>query len=516
MNYGTYNTNPLKIDDIYIKKHLALIESGKFNAGAFFADFQPVMNERIRKYKQYTTEHNSIDDRPKPLDSSDMIKAFNKIHNSFYNLIVDQKVGYEFGNPIIYKISDNVSDASKEWLQDFLKDQDIFIKNTKNGTQQAATGTSYALLDIESDGKNTSPILRVIDSWNGYVLDEKKAAVYIEDSYTATMGFVKNLYLITPKKITKYQSSINGIYVKPDFQIAQDGEKDNLLEVITLAAFDNNDNMQSDFETVEDLIDSYDRVISSSMDEVEQFRWAYMIIFGTTLNEDEAKKIFKRQTGIINMRDPNGSANFLTKDMPTEFFDSFIKLLSDNIYKFSKTIDTNDPSFAGAGGSESGEARKWKLIALEFKANTTEAYFKKGLKNLFAAITAYMNKKLQMDDIDKNDVTAQFTRTLPVDLGYLADVITKITSIVSDETALGMLSVIDDPEAEMEKRRKEQQEKAQISAGMFDPYNSTFGKMKDGEVDDDDGDLLEEPEKAVVKRNDEKGKSKLEEDSTSA
>lgn len=511
MIYGTYNVNPLKIDDIYIKKHLTLIENGKFDAGAFFTDFQPVMNDRIRKYKEYTTEHNSIDDRIKPVESVDLIKAFNQIHNSFYNLIVDQKVGYVFGNPIIYKISDNVSEASKRWLQDFLKDQDIFIKNTKNGTQQGATGAGYALFDIEAVGEDTEPSIKTIDSWNGYVLDEKKAAVYIEDDYSMTMGFVKNLYLITPKKITQYQSSVNGIYVKPDFQIVD--EKDNLINVITLVAFENNDNMQSDFETVEDLIDSYDKVISSSMDEVEQFRWAYMFIFGVRVDESEIKKMFKRQTGVINIQDPTGTASFLTKDMPTDFFNSFTKLLSDNVYKFSKTIDTNDPAFAG--GSESGEARKWKLIALEFKANTTEAYFKKGLKNLFAAITAYMNLKQNMKDIDKNDVTIQFTRTLPVDLGYLADVVTKITSIVSDETALGMLPVIDDPEEEMTKRRKEQQEKAKINAQMFDPYNSSFGEVEDGE-NDGDRDVLEEPQEATSKRDDEKGKSKSEKNTAGA
>lgn len=504
-SYNLQNTNPLKIDDIYIKKHLAMIANDDFDSSMFFLDFLPVHEERIRKYKQYTTQKNSIDDRQKP--ESQIVKAFNKIHNSYYNLIVDQKVGYTFGEPITYNVSDDAGEGAREKIRGFLNKQDIFITNTINGTQQGACGVSYALLDIESDGeKETTPTIKVVDSWNGYVLDEKKAAVYLEDDYVINIGFVKRLHLITPEKIQTYRSVVSGLNIKPQFQLER--EVGNLLGVITLAEFKNNNDMQADFETVEDLIDGYDRVVSSSQDEVEQFRWAYMFIFGSRLDQEEAEKLYQKQTGILNVKDAGGKAEFVTKDMPTDFFNSYLKLLSDNIYKFSKSIDVNDPAFAG--GSESGEARKWKLIALEFKANTTEAFFKKGMNNLLLAIVAYFNIIGGCDKLERNHITMKFTRTLPVDLGYLAGVITQLREVMSDERVLSMLPDIDDPKEEIKKRLEEQKEKAKIQAEMFDSYDDKpFNEGGEGHAD---GGILEDEEETTSSGDDEERKSDAEKD----
>ncbi|WP_239255543.1 phage portal protein [Listeria ilorinensis] len=499
--YGLENKNQLYIDQMYVKRHLAAIEADQFNPAAFYNDFLPVMEDRERKYKQYTTKHNAIDDR-KPPENSTIIKAFNQIHNSFYNLIVDQKAGYLFGNPITYTIEGDSADndQAKDWLDDFLRSENMTIKNTITGTQQAACGTSFMLFDIESDGQETRPTLKVIDSWFGYVLDERKAAVYIEDDYVTNIGFMRYLHLITPEKITTYRSVMTGVNVKSDFNKFE--EKANLLKVITLAEFKNNADCQSDFETVEDLIDSYDRTVSATQDEIEEFRWAYLLIFGTRIDEDEAKKILGGETGVLNIRDPAGSANFLTKDLPVEFINTYLKMITENIFKFSKSIDVNDPAFAG--GSESGEARKWKLIALEFKANMAEVFYKAGLNNLFGAIAAYMNTH-DSKDVDAHDIRATFTRTLPVDLSYLAGVISQLGDHLTEEKLLSMLPIVEDPEAEAEAKMEERQRKAKIQATMYeDPYTPDAGG------DDDEptvNNLLDKEKKAAPGPDDEKGKS---------
>jgi SPP1 family phage portal protein len=446
------HNNGIKLTTLQEKKHLFKIRNNNFDPNDFIKDFIDIRNERLRKYKQYTTEKNAIDDRKKP--KSDLIKVWNKIHNSFFNLIVDQKVGYVFGNPISYQIEEEVTENEREWVKEYLYNQDVFLKDIETGTQQAACGVSYRLLDIETNIIGTNANLTNINSWNAYMLGHKEAAVVLSEDYTEK-GHTQILTLYTKDLIVEYHSATSDINRMMEFTVA--GGMDNLLGIVPVFEFRNNQEMHSDFETVEDLNDAYDRMISSGADEVEQFRLAYMMIKGTDIDGEEAKKIFEGETGILNIPDANGDASFLTKMMPKEFFEYFVGVLEKNIFRFSKSVDVNDEAFAG--GNESGEARKWKLIALEFKANLTESWFEKGLRDMFEGIVAYMRIKQGMNSIVSSNIYADFTRTLPVDLGYLADTLTKLTTILSERTILGMVPGIDDVDSEMEQKQREREEK---------------------------------------------------------
>ncbi|RQW65691.1 phage portal protein [Listeria sp. SHR_NRA_18] len=463
----TNNENKFRLENRFIKKHLYQIENDMFDPNAFVLDFIPVRAERYRKYQQYTTEHNAIDDRVMP--ESEIVKVFNKIHSSYFNFIVDQGTGYVYGNPISLNYANSVGEKSKTWIEEFLKKQNMAIKQNLLGTQQGATGTAFLLVDMDGD----LPTLRCIDSWDAYVIDQQKAAVYFEDGYVKD-GFVKYMYLITPDKITTYRSNVDFDWSTPAFTKQDDGTIDNLIGHVTLAEYKNNDGSFCDFETVEDLNDAADRLMSSVQDEVEQFRWAYMMIYGTLLDKVEAEKILKTQTGILNITEPDGRAEFLTKDIPTEFFSFISKMLNDNIYKFSKSIDLNDPAFAG--GNESGEARKWKVMQLELKAKLKENFFKDGYNATLEALLSYMRTKLSYNDLDIEDITQQFTRSLPVDTGYIADTINKLSSFISKETALSMIPGIN-PKDEMEKKYAEMKE-GQAILDQYGPFGN--GGVEDG------------------------------------
>ncbi|MGQ7074672.1 phage portal protein [Escherichia sp. SP-MK2] len=62
------------------------------------------------------------------------------------------------------------------------------------------------------------------------------------------------------------------------------------MGIIPVFEFRNNKEMHCDFETVEDLNDAYDRMISSGADEVEQFRLAYLLVTGTDLTSEVAER----------------------------------------------------------------------------------------------------------------------------------------------------------------------------------------------------------------------------------
>ncbi|KNF09311.1 phage portal protein, SPP1 family [Gottschalkia purinilytica] len=455
----------LKLDKMKEKKHLYKIRNNDFDPNEFITDFIPIRNERLRKYKQYTIEHNLINDRPKP--ESKLLKVHNKIHNSFYNYIVDQKVGYLFANPIAYQVATDVEEKERQYFKDFIDSQDMFLLDIESGIQQGACGVSYRLLDIETEEDGTKPKLKNIESWNAYILGDSEAGIILDEDYT-DKGYTQVLTLYTKEHIKIYHHYAERLEYINAFKLVD--TKSNLINIIPVFQFINNLEYHADFETVEDLIDAYDRIISDAQNEIEQFRLAYLLVTGTDLGDATAKDIFTKQTGIFNIPDEKGEAKFLTKDIPVDFFKYIVETLERNIYKFSKIVDVNDPAFAG--GNESGEARKWKIIALEFKANITQEFFKKGLNSMFKSIVAYMHIKENMTNIESKDIYVDFTRTLPVDLGYLADTLTKLHGLLSRRSTIAQLPIVDDVDHELQLLEEERKE----TANLFNSYEGLEGE----------------------------------------
>ena len=62
-----------------------------------------------------------------------------------------------------------------------------------------------------------------------------------------------------------------------------------------------------------------------------------------------------------------------------------------------------------------------------------------------------------------------FKRNIPTDLSGLADIINKLSNVVSTETLLGQLPFIEDIQAELERIKKEKEENKQNNPFLQDP-----------------------------------------------
>ena len=58
-------------------------------------------------------------------------------------------------------------------------------------------------------------------------------------------------------------------------------------------------------------------------------------------------------------------------------------------------------------------------------------------------------------DLKYWDIHFQFSRAIPKDLSYLADVVTKLKGIVSDRTLISLMPFVDDVDFEFEQREEE-------------------------------------------------------------
>lgn len=444
-------------------KYGTQIEEGVFDPNGFIEDMKPFFDERERKYLAYTSEKNDIDDRKKP--NTEIVKAHNKIHAGLYSIVVDQAVNHFVGIPIkwdydiseqkrtiLQKMKDaflgNVTDnpaTPKEFdeLASLIKQMRFGMLDPDTATFQGATGVAFRLLEPIETKSGWDLRASNIEPW----LAEKygSGAVFIREKYdTLQKKFYQELQLVTPKTIDTYARYVDGSAGASGMFKAID-HTSNPLQSIYLAEFKNNTNRYCDFEVAEEVSDAVDRSISDQQNEIEQFKLAYMAISGADLSFEDAKTIME-QIGIINLKEAGGKAEYVTKELNKDFNEYHLNMMLKQFYTMCKAIDFNDEVFKS---NSSGEARKWQIIALEAKANAKEQYFTEGLKECAETIAAFVkiNDKL---DVDPEKIIFTFSRSLPTDLGYLAESLPKLAPYVSKRTTQSQIPFVRDVDYENE------------------------------------------------------------------
>lgn len=451
-------------------KYSTQINEELFDPNDFITEMKPFFDDRERKYKAYTSEENEIDSRPKP--NTKIIKVNNKLHAGLYNTIVDQAADHFTGIPVkwdyditeqrkslIQKTKDlflgNVSAKIKtpkefDRLAELVKEMRFAMLDSDTARYQGACGVAFRLLEpVETVGEWQLWACNV-EPWRAEKYEN--ADIFIREKYdTHQKKFFEEMKVGTKKKILTYNRYVETNLMNAAETFKLTAETDNPLETFYLSEFKNNTNRYCDFEVAEELSDAFDRSLSDQQNEVEQFKLAYMMISGSRLGEEEAQRMME-QLGIINLPDPQAKVGYVTKDINKDFNEYHLNQLKKLYYTVTKSIDFNDEVFKS---NSSGEARKWQIIALEAKTNTKEQYFKEGLKEVAETMAAFIkfNDKLE---VDVSKIVFTFSRSLPTDIGYLAEALPKLAPYVSKRTIINQIPFVKDPDYEADMMNLEQ------------------------------------------------------------
>lgn len=472
-------------------KYSTQINEELFDPNDFITEMKPFFDDRERKYKAYTSEENEIDSRPKP--NTKIIKVNNKLHAGLYNTIVDQAADHFTGIPVkwdyditeqrkslIQKTKDlflgNVSAKIKtpkefDRLAELVKEMRFAMLDSDTARYQGACGVAFRLLEpVETEGEWQLWACNV-EPWRAEKYEN--ADIFIREKYdTHQKKFFEEMKVVTKKKILTYNRYVETNLMNAAETFKLTSETDNPLETFYLSEFKNNTNRYCDFEVAEELSDAFDRSLSDQQNEVEQFKLAYMAISGSRLDEKEARRMME-QLGIINLPDPQAKVGYVTKDINKDFNEYHLNQLKKLYYTVTKSIDFNDEVFKS---NSSGEARKWQIIALEAKTNTKEQYFKEGLKEVAETMAAFIkfNDKLE---VDVSKIVFTFSRSLPTDIGYLAEALPKLAPYVSKRTIINQIPFVKDPDYEADMMNLEQ--------GQNYP-NGEYGKLGGADNDEEE------------------------------
>jgi SPP1 family phage portal protein len=213
------------------------------------------------------------------------------------------------------------------------------------------------------------------------------------------------------------------------------------------------------FQAQKEIIDAHDILISSSQNEVDRFN-ALISLFPGMVSKEFADKL-KEYKVIDDLAQFDGDQwpRFLEKNLSgvKEFYNELADRLERLFHKTIKVPDVTSPDFAA--GDESGVARAFKLLPMEFRAAMIEAYFNKGLikrKELLDDVFKYNTSGVNPEEYI-TEVTSK--RNIPVDELAKVQIAVQLTGIVSKETILKWLpnSIVPDYEAELARLLEERE-----------------------------------------------------------
>lgn len=260
-------------------------------------------------------------------------------------------------------------------------------------------------------------------------------------------------------------------------------DETNPFGVIPAVEFYANEERQGVFDNVKTLINALDKVLSQKANQVEYFDNAYLKILGINLDQDGDGQ---PDVDIINNQliyspdadATNATVDFITKPDGDNMQEHIIDRLISMIYQISMVANLNDEAFAG---NSSGVALHYKLLPMQNMAANKERKFTQALRKLYRVVFS-VGTVLPESDVDAwQNLHFKFTRNLPVNLADEAQTASTLSGIVSKETQLTTLSIVDDPKEELKRMRREQAD------DVKNTLQNTVSAIDSRKTDDVDG-----------------------------
>lgn len=429
--------------------------------------------ELVAKYtkarKYYTGVHPILEEQR----TTDLDKPDNRLVVNYPRYIVDTFNGFFLGIEPKITLDD---DSANEQLQQFNSADSVLDKLSEVSKQVSIYGRSY-LFAYQNEASETH--LAVVSPESGFIIYDDSVAhdplafvryeVDDNNEMTGTVYKADGVFNLDMLPLTKKNADLSTTIVVNPFKA-----------VPAIEFFENNER-QGTFKNVETLIDAVDKALSQKANDVDYFADAYMKILGAKLDDDTLKNI--KNNHIINFEGLNTDkiiVEFMEKPNADGEQENLINRLNNLIFQISMVANITDETF---GNASSGVSLQYKLLAMRNLASGKERKFTQSLRQLYKLIFGVdtILKSTKGDEWQR--LKFQFTRNLPSNLADEAATAKSLEGVVSRETQLKVLSVVDDPDAEIKRIDAESaktMKQAVRSAGEYD-FQKKSGDDVNGE-----------------------------------
>lgn len=396
--------------------------------------------ESTFRYKQlqdaYETDFPIFHKKPKPEWKPD-----NRIAVNFAKYIVDTMNGYFIGNPIKITV-----DGGEETIEKYIEFLDQYNDQDDNNAELSKIcsiyGKGYEMYYNDEDG-NVGIIY----------LDPTEAFMIYDDSVLKRERYFVRLYRDEDNVLhgsVSDQEKVRWFTIKGKI-VWNEQEQLHYFNGVPATEYRENKECQGIFEPVMSIINAFNKAISEKANDVDYFVDAYLKIIGTLLDEDELKHI--RSDRVINF-DGDGESvivDFLQKPNGDTTQENLLDRLQNLIFLIAMVANISDENF----GTSSGIAMAYKLQGMSNLRKTKERKFTSGMNRRYKLIFSNPGNTMKKDDWVK--LHYKFTPNVPANLLEESQIAQNLSGVVSQETQLGVLSVVDNPKAEIERIDKEEE-----------------------------------------------------------
>lgn len=407
--------------------------------------------------------------------------ADNRAAHDFASYITDFINGYCFGHAIQVQ-------SDKEMTQNKLNDlhnlNDVDSHNRSLGLDLSIFGRAYEYIIrnqedevrfYKSDPRNTFVIYDTSVEENS-LMAIRYWKVSTEDSVELT-EVESNIYyvdVITDKATYFYEAnSVTNLELSE-----RKPPEAHSFGRVTITEFSNNEKRRGDFEKVIPLIDLYDEAQSDTANYMSDLNDAMLLIKGKIDLGNENVVRLQKEANVFHLEPPeyrddndkvtegNVDAEYIYKQYDVSGVEAYKDRISRNIHMFTNTPDMTDENFSG---NQSGEAMKYKLFGLEQRTAIKEGLFRKGLVRRYKLVGEIMGVNREIDKDNLKDLVFTFTRNLPKSLTEEMQMYMSAGGEISQKTLMSLVSFIDNPQDEVKRIEKEQEEKIKHSDSLM--YN---------------------------------------------
>ncbi|MDU5912840.1 MAG: phage portal protein [Anaerococcus vaginalis] len=391
--------------------------------------YEPLLN-------MYQGKHNILFDQPKPLNKPD-----NKVVMNFAKYIVDTLNGYFLGIPI--KINHDSEDYINK-LTDVSDYNNIDDEQYELAKDMSIFGVGYEMLYLDEEAVEN--ILHVSPLETFVIRDNsiRKKVRYGVHYYKDQDGNLKGTFS-DDEKIYYFEEGKDGLYISEEYP--------HYFGFCPIIEYRENEECQAAFESVYTLINQIDKVISEKANDVDYFADAYLKVVGVELTEEQVR--FLKENRIWNLYKTTNEADgtipdvgFLQKPDADQTQENLLNRLEEKIYQLSMVPNLSDENF----GTSSGIALSYKLQGLDNLCKSKERKFTAGLNTRYKLLCNLPNWG---DKEAYKGITYQFTRNAPKNVLEEAQVVNSLNGLVSKETGLSYLSIVDNAKEEIEKMKEE-------------------------------------------------------------
>lgn len=414
-----------------------------------------LINEYIRAHKEMLPRYDYLENLYKgfhdvfKLPEKEHWKPDNRLAVNFPKFITDVFLGFTYGIPVKKKHPD---DTINEAIVKFDKINRISDHDFEMAKNTCKFGHAFEYFYQDEDTKtrvsrNTPKELFVV-----YENTLRKTAMFAVRYGYRDDGSTKYGELITPELIRDFEGD--------DFK----DERPNPYGKINVVEWIMNEERMSLYECVSGMTEMFNKTIGEKANDVDAFAEAYLAILGAEVDEQGVQRI--RDDRIINMYGTDNAKDILVQFLQKPTADGTQENLLDRserlIHKISMVPDINSESF----GNASGVALEYKLQPLKDLAENLDRKVLKSMSKrykLFCTLSTNVPNKDAWADIEYTTA-----RNLPKNKLEESQTAKNLDGIVSKETQLGVLSIVSDVAAELEKIEKEKEDAMKKNMDMMD------------------------------------------------